>query len=748
MASELNGKGKIRGIDAKNLKEAIICRACNKQYKDPRTLPCLHSFCSTCIKSLVSSEDKTQLELACPQCKKHISEKSTVVDDLPEAFSINRQIAAYAFIQKVQGKTDVRCDKCAGKSVKAVSYCKDCSQFICDLCVTIHKNWSEFSSHQVTKLSDLKDCSEKFIPDQMMSGPVKCREHAKECSLYCETCEEEICNECMIKMHRDHQYNLSTDSAEHHKEKMKQKAEKIVGVPRELEKAVRRIDGISSHFLKQSNAATNAVNKVFDEFEAEVVKQRKALHDQVTALVTTKTALLGNQKKELVALKNKVSDCQSFVGEALSTDHNSEFFVLQQNMSDRIAEMSFEFSSTDLTPIEEPEVHFSSDKTMLQKVPTFGNVCDGSVLHPSSICSRNPVVKEVLTFYIALSSAFYKMRGNPVNEVTAEIESLRDGSTCPATVAVSNSGFAKIQCSFAERGRYRLNVCVSGRSISGSPYSLFVRPASTQFDTPVRSITKLGSPKGIAVNPKHQMIISEEKMHTVSIFGRKCKKVTSFGSYGTKEGELNNPIGVAVDSLGNIFIADSKNNRVLKVDPEGKLILSFTGDNIPECGFLNNPTGLKIDKSGDVFVVDRGNCRIVILDLELKFKRLFGSPGAAFGQLQDPWDIAFDEHSLMYITDIKLHCIHVFGSEGTFRGRIGSMGTQKGRLNRPSGIAIDQFGRIFVCEFGNHRVSIFHVSSEFIDCFSAGLNMVNPCALVINDDGFLCVSCADAVHVF
>ena len=204
-----------------------------------------------------------------------------------------------------------------------------------------------------------------------------------------------------------------------------------------------------------------------------------------------------------------------------------------------------------------------------------------------------------------------------------------------------------------------------------------------------------------------------------------------------------------IESLrdGSTCPADSKNNRVQKGDTKGKLILSFTGESIPECGFLNNQLGSKLT---NLETYSWSIAATVALSswIEMKFKRLFGSPGAAFGQLQDPWDIAFDEHSLLYITDIKLHCIHVFGSEGTFRGRIGSMGTQKGRLNQPSGIAIDQFGLIFVCEFGNHRVSILHVSSEFIDCFSAGLNMVNPCALVINDDGFLCVSCANAVHVF
>ena len=64
------------------------------------------------------------------------------------------------------------------------------------------------------------------------------------------------------------------------------------------------------------------------------------------------------------------------------------------------------------------------------------------------------------------------------------------------------------------------------------------------------------------------------------------------------------------------------------------------------------------------------------------------------------------------------------------------------------GIAIDSNGKIYVCESGNHRVSIFHVSSEFVECFSIGLSMVNPCGITVDDDGFLYVACDETVHVF
>ena len=107
----------------------------------------------------------------------------------------------------------------------------------------------------------------------------------------------------------------------------------------------------------------------------------------------------------------------------------------------------------------------------------------------------------------------------------------------------------------------------------------------------------------------------------------------------------------------------------------------------------------------------------VVVDEKLNFQFQFGGPGVGLGKLDDPWDVAFDVHGVCYITDMKQDCIHLFSPQGEFRGRIGSHGAQKGKLNRPSGIAIDRFNRIFVSEAGNHRVSIFHVCSDFLECF-------------------------------
>ena len=728
-------------LDLKTIRAKIICPICKKRYMTPKILPCLHSFCTACLKAIgvVECED---MRLECPQCKKEVHIPEGDFAKLPDAFFVNQLIVLYDFMQKVDGRVEVKCEKCSNKSVRASSFCQDCGKFICDLCVTIHQSWAEFHSHKVLSMRELKEGNQNQYLDR--TEQVKCSIHGKECVIYCETCHKELCHECIIKTHRDHQYNLSTDSAAKHKAITKERLETIRGIPHQLELAISKIDGISKGFAEKGQTIVDEIDTCFDELERAMKARRETLVDDINTMVEVKVKALKSQKTELDEVKDKVVTCMDFVNHAIAGNHVSEFFTLERQMAERIAEVSKEFMRLDLSPVEQPDAQFTFDEETAKSLQTIGQISDGSLLHAGMNTSHYFSTSEVITFFIALSSAYYKTNSNPMEEISAEIHSFRDGSVCPATIALSTSGFAKLQCSFSERGRYSIHVKVGDHHISGSPYSLFVKAPATQFQMPLKSVSKLSSPKGVAVNRKNQIVISEENIHQMSVFGRKAKKVFSFGSPGENEGQLSHPIGVTIDTTGCIYVADSKNNRIQKFDQDGNFLAMFSGVE-SKCGTLNNPTGVKVDQNGDLFVVDRGNSRIVILTPNLSYKFGFRSPDK---QLEAPWDIAFDKNGFVYITDTKQHCIQIFNKSGDYRGKIGSYGTQKSRLNRPAGITIDRFGRIFVCESGNHRVSIFHICSDFIECFSTGLSMVNPCGIAIDDDGFIYVSCAETMHVF
>ena len=738
----------IMNTDSETLRSKITCGICKKHYLSPKTLACLHSFCLECLKAIAVKKDNGKdLCISCPQCDKTTSYQSTDnLHILPDAFQVNRLIGYNKFKQQSLGQVEVLCQKCITKKVKATAFCTSCTKFICNLCLQIHESWSELSSHQTLKLSQLKDSYQKYVPS--VTATENCGIHSNVCTIFCETCEMLVCHECIVKgVHRDHEYYHSEESAKRHKKEVTQQLDTINHLPTQLQTAITVIDEITDNFSSQSKRVEKHMESTFSSAmqSLSAIKERKS--KQVSSYVADKMSILDTQKKSLERMMVKTSDCISFVSETTDNDHNTEFFLLKKLMSTRMSELSTDFTKLDLTPAEEPEVHFSYDADLTDMMSQSMQLSDGSVLHAGSSGSRTFTVGEVICFFIALSSAFYKTKSSPMEELQAEIQSVRDGNVCPATVVVSSNGFAKLQCSFGDRGRYTLNVRIAGNHISGSPYSFYIKPNGSQLQKSIKSIAKLQGPKAVAVNSKYQMVVSEESRHAVSVYGRKAKKLVSIGDYGKEKGRFNHPTGVAVDSKDFIYVVDSKNDRIQKFDSEGRYMGEYKGEKGKNT-HLHLPSSIKYGPDGKLYVVDKGNCRILVINQKLEFVYSFGASGYGLGSLQDPWDLAFDTNGFIYVTDQKQHCIHIFTALGSFRGKIGSQGQQKGKLNHPTGIAIDRFGKIYVCESGNHRVSIFHVSSEFINCFSIGLEMVNPCGVAVDEDGFLYVTSSESVHVF
>lgn len=123
------------GEDAAN---DIVCGICKKNFTDPRVLPCLHSFCSRCVKGAVKDGNYD-----CFHCGHPVPASS--IDSLPVNFW------AIIMIEKIGKEQEARVDPC-GKP--AVSFCDACKNFLCGDCVDLHKVHPLFKAHGVVSLED------------------------------------------------------------------------------------------------------------------------------------------------------------------------------------------------------------------------------------------------------------------------------------------------------------------------------------------------------------------------------------------------------------------------------------------------------------------------------------------------------------------------------------------------------------------------------------------------------------------
>ena len=267
-----------------------------------------------------------------------------------------------------------------------------------------------------------------------------------------------------------------------------------------------------------------------------------------------------------------------------------------------------------------------------------------------------------------------------------------------------------------------------------------------QICAPVKIMSGVSSPWGVAVRDNGELAVAEWGDHCVSVFAQNGTKLRTFGSVGSGQGQFNHPRGVAFDSAGNILVVDCDNHRVQKkFTAEGKF-LTMAG----RLGYhsrqmhleFNYPNGIAINhKDKKVYVCDTSNHRVQILTRNLTFSSSFGSSGSGDGQFNYPWDVAFDSTGSVYIADNCNHRIQVFTPEGKFLREFGRKGSGEGELSYPSSVSIDSEDRVYVTDKNNHRVSIFNYQGKFIKSFRAkGLEFSEPSGITVDASGLVYVS--------
>ena len=193
--------------------------------------------------------------------------------------------------------------------------------------------------------------------------------------------------------------------------------------------------------------------------------------------------------------------------------------------------------------------------------------------------------------------------------------------------------------------------------------------------------------------------------------------------------QLNTPTAVALDLQSNLYIADSENHRIRKIDPSGN-ISTYVGTGVP--GFavdfgppagaqLNTPQGVGVDSGGNVFIVDTLNSRVRQLSPGGNIftyagngnSSYFGDGGPAYrAAINHPIGDAVDGAGNVYIADTLDNAVRKvnngtittlagFGTPG-FSGDGGQATAAK--LQSPSAVAVDAAGDVFVADTDNHRV--------------------------------------------
>jgi len=241
---------------------------------------------------------------------------------------------------------------------------------------------------------------------------------------------------------------------------------------------------------------------------------------------------------------------------------------------------------------------------------------------------------------------------------------------------------------------------------------------------------QLGEPTAIDIakgkNQSGNIYVTDWQNNRVARFNLKGEPIGKWiGTEGSGDGQFKHPVALDIDSSLHIWVGDEKNNRVEQfATASGDAMLSKFGSAGSGPGQFNFgfPAGIATDIQGNMWIADSNNNRIQKWSIEKyvpEYVGAFGSPGTGNGQFKDPSDIATDSKGNLWITDTGNDRVQKFNAAGSYLSQFGTEGAGKGQFNSPAWLAIDGSDNVWVVDQGNNRVEEFNSSGEYVTKFGS-----------------------------
>src|SRR5262249_16318119 len=291
----------------------------------------------------------------------------------------------------------------------------------------------------------------------------------------------------------------------------------------------------------------------------------------------------------------------------------------------------------------------------------------------------------------------------------------------PFGVAVDDKGSVIVADGGPDNRIRRITRMGVVETIAGSAEGFLDGPGSSaQFNTP----------SGIALTRKGEIVVADTSNNRIRRIARDglVSTVAGTGDRGHQDGpghtaSFDGPIGVAVDRLGNIFVADTYNDCIRRITTNGE-VSTVAGQSAPgykdgdgDSALFDTPCSVAVDPDGNLFVADTGNDAVRKISATGEVSTLAGGRGSQDGQGQGqearfnhPVGIALTHDGFLFVTDESSGRICLITPEGLVRtiagqkeGFANGIG-ESARFNRPSGIAVDNAGALYVADGDNYLI--------------------------------------------
>jgi len=614
----------------KRITTQLKCSVCLDTYIDAKLLPCFHSFCKKCLERLVV-QDRNGCTLTCPNCCRTTPLPPAGVSGLQTDFHAEHLFEIQDLLLKAKEPQKTQCEKC--EQSLATGFCRNCGQFVCNKCTEIHKTWKELRTHQIASLNIVQNEAANLVP--RTKKVVYCPKHPENVlKIYCETCGELICNDCTIRLHQGHNYDLVTDIFTKHKEEIVSRLQLVKQQLTTVKKAVQALNTRKMEIEDQRMAVEADIHKHIEHLHLALEQRRTELVGQLHKLTQQKLKGLAAQKDQFELLQTQLSSCLDNVEGSLKTGSEGEILVMKTPVLKLITQITADFNPNTLAPEQEANIQLVAGDSLdlFQACKKFADVVSQPVYPQKCYTTgdglKTATVGEEATVTLHARDKDGRECTEPIQNLTAELVCIKDGTTAECQVKNEDRSKYMIKYKPTTQGNHELHVRIKGKSTKGSPFTVTGEPSLQTLRNSIRVIGNVNGPRGLTTNSEGHIIVVENNVHHVSVFTPEGMKIRSFGSRGSANGHFYHPTGVAVDNADNIYVADTYNHCIQKFTSTGEFTAAVGthGSNLLQ---FCNPVGIGFNKkNGKLYVCDRTNHRIQVLETNLTHHSSFGSEGS------------------------------------------------------------------------------------------------------------------------
>ncbi|XP_059190483.1 transcription intermediary factor 1-alpha-like [Centropristis striata] len=288
------------------------CPVCHLNFhsREPKLLPCLHSFCTKCLplpsrnlamaeppNSQSDSSTKPLNVIRCPVCRQECME----VDVMENVFVKDSVEAPSSTVERTV-QLCMTCDD----NTEAAGFCVDCVEYLCATCVEAHQRVKFTKDHTIRQKAE-------EVHGVSTQRPMFCDIHKQEpLKLFCETCDLLTCRDCQLVKHKDHNYQFLEDAYKNHKKHMESMTIQLQEKQKLIEEVSNSINNGLLQVDQNRTSVHNEIKKSICSLILEINKKGKMLVNQLEAVTKDHESVLRKQQEDIGYLSRHLDHVITF----------------------------------------------------------------------------------------------------------------------------------------------------------------------------------------------------------------------------------------------------------------------------------------------------------------------------------------------------------------------------------------------------------------------------------------------------